>query len=153
MRIPHLIVAGAVALLTTGNARTDACDCMRLSPLSPAVVKEAPFIFEGKVIEKVERSLHTLRTTSGGGSTQTEPMGREIVFEVRRAWNGVATQRITVAGDDSDCEYPFQIDHTYVVFAWKDAKGGPATGLCTRTVESSKAADVIAALGPATTPR
>jgi hypothetical protein len=55
--------------------------------------------------------------------------------------------------DESDCAFPFEIDHTYVVFAWKDAKGAPATSVCTRNAESSKAADIIAALGPATTPR
>lgn len=130
-----------------------ACDCLRLPPLSAAVRKEAPFIFEGKVVEIVERSLHTLRTTSGGGSSETKPMGREVVFEVVRAWNGVTTTRLTVAADESDCMFPFKIDQTYVVFAWKDPKGGPATSICTRTLESSGAGDVIAQLGPATTPK
>ena len=49
--------------------------------------------------------------------------------------------------------FPFKVDQTYVVFAWKDDKGGPSTSICTRTVESSKAADVIAQLGPGTTPK
>ena len=131
----------------------DACDCIRLQPLSAAVRKEAPFIFEGKVVEIVERSLHTLRTTSGGGSSETKPMGREVVFEVLRSWNGVTARRLEVSAEVSDCMYPFAIDHTYVVFAWKDAKGGPAASICTRTMESSKAGEVIAALGPATAPK
>ena len=132
-------------------APAGACDCIRPQPLSAAVRKEAPYIFEGKVVEIVERSLHTLRTTSGGGSSETRPMGREVVFEVTRAWNGVTAKTLTVAADESDCMFLFQIDRTYVVFAWKDAKGGPATSLCTRTLESSKAADLMAALGPAVT--
>jgi hypothetical protein len=49
--------------------------------------------------------------------------------------------------------FPFEIDHTYVVFARKDAKGAPAASICTRTLESSKAGDVIALLGPATMPK
>ena len=61
-------------------------------------------------------------------------------------------QGLEVSAEWSDCMFPFAIDHTYVVFAWKDAKGPPAASICTRTTESSKAADVIAALGPATTP-
>jgi hypothetical protein len=36
------------------------------------VHKEAPFIFVGKVVELIERSLHTLWTTSGGGSSETK---------------------------------------------------------------------------------
>jgi hypothetical protein len=153
MHVRPLALALAVLLLSTAGARLDACDCIRLQPLSAAVRKEAPFIFEGKAVEIVERSLHTLRTTSGGGSSETRPMGREVTFEVTRAWNGVTTKRLTISADESDCMFPFAIDHTYVVFAWKDTKGGPATSICTRTMESSKAADVIAQLGPATAPK
>ena len=54
-------------------------------------------------------------------------MGREVVFEVTRAWNGVTTKRLAVSAEVSDCMFPFAIDRSYVVFAWKDAKGGPAT--------------------------
>ena len=146
------VLALLMVLLPAGSP-ADACDCIRLEPLSAAVRQEAPFIFEGKAVEIVERSLHTLRTTSGGGSSETKPMGREVVFEVTRAWNGVTTKRLAVSAEVSDCMFPFEIDHTYVVFAWKEATGGPATSLCTRTMESSKAADVLAQLGPATAPK
>ena len=71
------------------------------------------------------------------------------MFEVQRAWNGVTTKRLAVSAELSDCMFPFEIDYTYVVFAGKDAKGNPATSICTRTVESSQAADVLAHLGPA----
>ena len=143
----------AVLLLPAAAARLGACDCIRLQPLSAAVRKETPYIFEGKVVEIGERTLHTVRTRSGGGSSETRPTGREIVFEVTRAWNGVTTKRVTAAADVSDCMFPFEIDHTYVVFAWKDARGAPSTSICTRTIESSKAADLLAQLGPATTPK
>jgi hypothetical protein len=142
-----------LVLLPTAPPDAGACECISLQPLSGAVRTEAPFIFEGKVIEIVERSLHTLRTTSGGGSSETRPMGREVVFEVTRSWNGMTTTRLEVSAEVSDCMYPFEIDRTYVVFAWKDAKGGPATSICTRTTESSKAGGVIAALGPAASPK
>jgi len=150
MHVRPLALALALLLLAAADARIDACDCLRLQTLSPDVRKEAPFIFEGKVVEIVERSLHTLRSTSGGGSSEITPMGREVVFDVTRAWNGVTSKRLAVSAEVSDCMYPFEIDRTYVVFAWKDAKGSPAVSICTRTTESSKAADVIAALGPAT---
>jgi hypothetical protein len=146
-------VMALLTLLPSVGTPVYACDCIRPQPLSAAVRKEAPFIFEGKVVEIVERSLHTLRTTSGGGSSETTPMGRDVVFEVTRAWNGVSAKRLTVAAEQSDCMFLFRIDRTYVVFAWKDAKGGPATSICTRTVEAGSAADVIAALGPAQTPK
>ena len=135
------------------DSPADGCDCIRLQPLSAAVRREAPFIFEGKAIEIVERSLHTLCSTSGGGSSEITPMGREVVFEVARAWNGVTTKRLTVSAQISDCMFPFEIDRTYVVFAWKDANGAPATGICTRTTEASKAAELIAQLGTASVPK
>jgi hypothetical protein len=148
-----LLVPVLALILVAVADPVDACDCLRPQPLSAAVRKEAPFIFEGKVVEIVERSLHTLRRSSGGGSSETKPMGREVVFEVTRSWNGVTTKRLEVSAEVSDCMYPFEIDRSYVVFAWKDAKGGPATSICTRTMESSKAGEVIAALGPATMPK
>jgi hypothetical protein len=149
----RLLALGFLLTSLPATGTVDACDCLRPQPLSAAVRKEAPFIFEGKVVEIVERSLHTLRTTSGGGSSETKPMGREVVFEVTRSWNGVTAKRLEVSAEVSDCMYPFQIDRSYVVFAWKDAKGAPATSICTRTMESSKAGEVIAALGPATVPK
>ena len=150
MQVRPLALALSLLILAAADARINACDCIQPQALSPAVRKEAPFIFEGTVVEIVERSLHTLRSTSGGGSSEVTPMGREVVFDVTRAWNGVTTKRLAVSSEVSDCTFPFKIDRTYVVFAWKDAKGSPAASMCTRTIESSKAADVIAALGPAT---
>jgi hypothetical protein len=123
MQVRSAALALSVLLLPTVDARIDACDCIRPQALSPAIRKEAPFIFEGKVVEIVERNLHTLRTTSGGGSSEVKAMGREVVFDVTRAWNGVTTKRVEVSSEWSDCVYPFEIDRTYVVFAWKDAKG------------------------------
>ena len=106
--LPVLVLL--LVLLPGASPDASACDCIRLQPLSAAVRKEAPFIFEGKVVEIVERSLHTLRTTSGGGSSETKPMGREVVFEVIRSWNGVTTRRLDVSAEVSDCMYPFAID-------------------------------------------
>ena len=110
----RLSALALLMLLLAADSPADACDCLRLQPLSAAVRKEAAFIFEGKAVEIVERSLHTLRSTSGGGSSESTRMGREVVFEVTRVWNGVTTKRLTVSAQISDCMFPFEIDHTYV---------------------------------------
>ena len=148
-----LVLTGGLLLLLLPSVPADSCDCVTQKPLSNAVRTESPFIFEGKVIEIVERSVHTTRTTSGGGSGEVRPLGREVVFEVRRGWNGVGGKRISVSAEASDCMFPFEVDHTYVVFAGKDAKGGPVTSRCSRTAESSKAVDVLAHLGPGSVPK
>lgn len=148
-----VVATVSVLLLFLASAPADSCDCAGLKALSSAVQTELPFIFEGKVVDIVERSLHTSRRTSGGGSGEVKPMGREVVFEVSRVWNGVTTKRMTVSAEASDCMFPFEVDRTYVVFAGKDAKGAPRTDICTRTMELSKAADVLAHLGQPTTPK
>jgi hypothetical protein len=148
-----LTLTGCILLLILPSAPADSCDCAAPRPLSNEVRTESPFIFEGRVIEIVERSEHTTRTTSGGGSGEVRPLGRQVVFEVRRAWNGVASKRISVSAEASDCMFPFAIDHTYVVFAGKDANGRPVTSICSRTSESGKAAEVLARLGPASVPK
>ena len=147
------VLTGSLLLLILPTAPADSCDCMTPKQLSNAVRTESPFIFEGKVIEIVERSVHTTRTTSGGGSGEVRPLAREVVFEVKRAWNGVTNNRISVSAEMSDCVFPFEIDHIYVVFAGKDGKGAPETSICTRTMESSKAVDLLTYLGQGTTPK
>lgn len=153
MQVRPLALALAVLLLLpAAAARLDACDCVRLKPLGPSVRVEAPFIFEGRVVEIVDRSLHTTRTTSGGGSGEVRPLGREVVFAVSRAWAGVRRTRVSVFADEGDCAFPFEVDRVYVVFARRDPKGRPTTSICMRTTESSKAAGVIARLGPGAVP-
>ena len=127
-----------VLLLLLAPAPAAACDCT-FKPLSSAVRADYPFIFEGKVVE--QRFLHPTLTVD------------RVVFEVKRVWNGVTTKRMTVSSVVSDCMFGFQLDHTYVVFAWRDEKGQPTTLHCSPTVESSQAAKVLAHLGQATVPK
>jgi hypothetical protein len=148
-----VVVSLSLLLLLLASAPAESCECSALKPLSNAIRTEAPFIFEGRVVEFVERSLHTTRTTSGGDSGEVQPLARQVVFEVRRVWNGVRKKRIAVASDLSSCMFSFEVDRTYVVFSWKDAKGELTTSHCSRTVESSQAADILAHLGQATVPR
>jgi hypothetical protein len=144
-----IAVMVTLLLLLLTSARADACDCSPSKPLSSAVRTDYPFVFEGKVV--VYRILHPM-LTSGSVSSDTQDV-QKVVFDVRRAWNGVTTKRIALSTVVSDCMFWFEIDHTYVVFAWKDAKGNPTTLHCSWTVESSKAAEVLAHLGQATVPK
>ena len=142
-----LVVLIGVALLWAA-APASACDCVRLKPLSASVRTEAPFIFEGQVVEIVERSLHITRTTPSDSSGETRPLGREVVFRVTRAWAGVPGRRISVLLEDGDCTFPFQAGRQYVVFARRGMKGRPTTSVCMRTMEADRAQAVIKTLGP-----
>ena len=75
------------------------------------------------------------------------------MFAVTRAWAGVTRMRVSVFGDEGDCTFRFEVEHTYVVFATRDRRGRATTSICMRTTESSNAAGVIARLGRATVPK
>ena len=125
-----------------------ACDCAQPKPLSPAVRTEAPIIFEGQVVEILDRSLHITRTTPSDSTGETRPLGREVIFQVTRAWAGVATRRISLFMEDTDCAFSFEAGHRYVVFAHSAAKRRPTTSVCTRTSAADRAQAVLKALGP-----
>jgi len=125
-----------------------ACDCIRLRPLSAAVREEAEFIFEGRVLEIVEREEHIRTTRDGGATGEVRPLDRQVVFEVRRAWRGVTSERISVTSLVSDCMFNFEIGREYLVFALKGAGGRPTTGICTRTSALAAAQPVLIYLGP-----
>jgi hypothetical protein len=126
-----------------------ACDCAPLKPLSAAVRTEAPIIFEGQVVEILDRSLHITRITPSDSTGETRPLGREVIFQVTRSWAGAPSRRISLFMDDSDCAFPFEAGHRYVVFAHTGAKGHPVTTVCMRTVAADHAEEVLKALGPA----
>jgi hypothetical protein len=132
----------------------DACDCVRLKPVSPAIKREAPFVFEGTVLEITERSEHTITTTRDGGRSSVKPIERTVLFEVAAAWNGVAQPRISVLAEMSDCVFPFAIGERYIVFANRHASGKAATSICTRTTSRKDADATLRALGaPSYRPR
>jgi hypothetical protein len=140
-------LAVALVLLGPGASVASACDCIRLRPLSPAVRREAPVIFVGRVVEIVERSEHTTRTYDGGATGETRPLDRFVWFVVERGWAGVTQPRTRVHADMDDCQFPFVIGQRYVVFAQADPRGGVATSHCTRTAAIEQADTTLRALG------
>ena len=138
-------VVGAWLIVCAPIAYT--CDCIRLKPLTPDVKNEAPFIFEGTVLEITERSEHTITTTRDGGRSSVRPLERTVVFEVTAAWTGVAQPRFTVLAEMSDCVFPFQVGEPYVVFAIRHASGKAEANICTRTVARKDANAIVRVLG------
>ena len=133
--------------LIFGAPAADACDCMRLKPVAPEIRSEAPFIFEGTVLEISERSEHTITTTRDGGRSSVKPIERTVLFEVAAAWNGVTQPRLTVLAEMSDCVFPFAIGERYIVFANRHASGKAETSICTRTTAQKDADAILRALG------
>jgi hypothetical protein len=147
------IALGVTAVLLGSASVASACDCAALKPLSAAVRTETPIIFEGQVVEILDRSLHITRITPSDSTGETRPLGREVVFQVSRAWAGVTSRRTSLFMDDSDCAFGFEAGHQYVVFARRDPKGRPTTSVCMRTSETDRAQAVVKALGPSKRPK
>jgi hypothetical protein len=140
----------AIVIITASVDTPQACDCVRLGPLSADVGREAAVIFSGRALEIVERNEHTTRTYASGAETRVRSLGRHVVFEVIAGWRGVKGERVEVGAELSDCVFPFEIGVTYLVFAHRDARGRPSTNICTRTTALAKADAVLRALGPPT---
>lgn len=147
------VALGMAAALLGWSGAAAACDCAAPKPPSAAIRTEAPIIFEGQVVEILDRSLHITRITPSDSTGETRPLGREVVFQVSRVWAGVTSRRVSLFMDDSDCAFGFEAGHRYVVFAHHDQKGRPTTSVCMRTSESDRAQEVVKALGPSKHPR
>jgi len=140
-----VIVVLAGGVLATAPAH--ACDCLRLPEPSPAVAREAAFVFAGRVVEIRERSEHLSITRDGSAETSVRPLERLVVFQVSRAWRGVTAKTFTVATDWSDCHYPFEAGREYLVFAHGADRGHPTTSICARTTPLERAGRLIELLG------
>jgi len=147
------VAVGVTAGLLGWASAASACDCASLKAPSPAIRTEAPIIFEGQVVEILDRSLHITRITPSDSTGETRPLGREVVFQVSRAWAGVTSRRVSLFMDDSDCAFGFEAGHQYVVFARRDQKGRATTSVCMRTAEADRAETVLKALGPSKRPK
>jgi hypothetical protein len=145
-----LVAAGLLWASTPFTEVARACDCLTLGPPTPDVRNEAPYIFEGRVLETVERTEHTTTTRSGRATSEVRPLDRLVVFEVKRAWRGVTKDRVVLAWPMSDCMFPFGVGREYLVFAHADSTGRPETTICARTRPLGAAANVIRHLGEPT---
>ena len=128
----------------------DACECVRLEPLSQAVRLESDFIFEGRVIEVVEREEHIRTTRVNSATGETRPLDRQIVFEVTRGWRGVRNDRFSLTSMFSDCMFNFEVGRLYLVFARVGEDGRPTTSICTRTSPLADAGPVLSHLASPT---
>jgi hypothetical protein len=121
----------AVALLFAPGAAV-ACSCLR--PPTPAqALQECDAVFAGRVtrVDRVGQSN-----------------GRRVVFRVRRAWKGVASDTVTVHQGGTTCDNDFQPGKHYLVYAFVGRGGELATNICTRTCPGVSAGPDLAAFGP-----
>jgi hypothetical protein len=74
------------------------------------------------------------------------PSGRQIQLAVAERFRGFASPQLTITMGGGDCDYPFQIGESYLVYAYRDEHGQLTTSKCTRTRPVVQAAEDLAYL-------
>ena len=88
-------------------------------------------VFVGRLVRTREvdaRAAEACLDPSSDRRDQYRCAGDRLRFEVSRAWKGVTRSRITVLGGFSNCDYVFDPDRTYLVYAV--GVGRPVATIC-----------------------
>jgi len=137
MKSQALLLPIIFAIIATATHELQACSCPP-KPSSANAVAQADAVFSGK-IEKVELVVSTVSSF------------RRIKITVARVWKGdrEAAAEIFTGPDQGACGYDFQVNATYLIYAYKSESGRLQTDICTRTAAISRAQEDLNYLGPA----
>ncbi len=137
-----LCLFSIAALIILNSNDAFACSCIYVpdAPLTKQV-KEAKdtsnAVFTGKVLEV----------------TKNTESGKRIKLQIINLWKGKLSKEVTLltGNDDGDCGYPFEVDKTYLVYAYRStmysAVESLVTTICSRTKSSEDAKKEIKVLG------
>ncbi len=121
MPLPNLlrIIATIVSSLLTVLAAATvcfACDCETLSP--PESFKAADLVFVGNVV-------------ASDPAAQVNTTFRNTTLRVEQVLKGTANDQVVITGM-SNCDFPFQTGHSYIVYA-RQSDGKFFAGICMST--------------------
>lgn len=126
----HLIIFFLIIAATTLMYPPSASACFCQPPDLTRSIRNASFIFSGKVVE-------------------ISPA--KVVFEIEVVWKGVARDRLTLHRYQSSCELVFENGRTYLVYAlkskdWLSGASRLSTNQCSRTRRIAEAEVDVARL-------
>lgn len=121
-----------VALLLAATSAL-ACSCAFGGAGVCQAYWETPAVFSGRVVEIED---------IGGGGSEVAFLTKKVRFAVIDAYRGVSGETIEVrtGRGGGDCGYSFELNESYLVYAWKNG-GNLSTGICSRTKRLSDAAE------------
>ncbi|CAI6087149.1 hypothetical protein [Cohnella sp. JJ-181] len=132
-----LLSFAAVGLFSFPPAKAYACSCVARD--TQEKLANAAAVFVGEVVHKGFPSFFR--------SGQT----RAYTFEVKQAWKGVSTKRVTIQaldGGSDSCGTSFHRNQSYIVFAYYDKNQKLQTNLCSGNLKATTE-ESIAILGKA----
>lgn len=100
--------------------------------------KQSRAVFVGKVMQVFQ---------------QPDASGVLVKFRVEKSWKGRLTREVTVATGQGggDCGYRFEVDDSYLVYAYGPNENSLGTNICQRTAALSEAGTDIKLLGKSKT--
>ena len=72
----------------------------------------------------------SIESSRGGGNFR---LRAQVEIAVLEAFRGLLQPQVALVAEGSNCDYPFRMGETYVVYAYRLADGQLVTSICTRT--------------------
>jgi carboxypeptidase family protein len=127
----RLLGAVVVSATVLWPASVDACVCAP-SGLPCDATGRAEAVFVGHVV-----SIDIWKTLI----SFFVPQSRRVELAVIEAFGGLQLSQVTLVQSGSDCDYPFRMGESYVVYAYRSSDGQLATSICARTRPVADATD------------
>jgi hypothetical protein len=115
----QIIVAAAIFVMAVSVQEARACTCAPPPPPAPAFAA-ADAVFSGKVVSFA---------FVGDGSAR---LAKTALSKIWKGERGAASEILT-APHSAACGYDFQVDETYLIYAYRADDGKLYTNICTRT--------------------
>jgi hypothetical protein len=141
-----------VVFITVPPRQVCACTCVVTSAIPASAVDllaNHAAVFEGRVVGNPEPSEpppdagYQERLAALEAKIERQVNGlavREVHLDVLRSWKGAAERAVVrTQGQRTACGYPFEVGHTYLVFAHRGEDGALWVNSCGRTRPSEAA--------------
>ncbi len=131
----YLFIFALALTLWLGNLeRVSACNCGGIS--SCGAFYRADLVFIGKAVSSAEKKIKIKISEDKEMETEVSLFD----FEISEVFgNSKKFSKIAIVGDSTTCDFPFKVDETYLVFAYKTDQNQYTTNICTHTNKLSDA--------------
>jgi len=136
----YLVTFALILILLVGSfERALACACGATSPCQ--AYYKADLVFIGKAVSSQKKRVKIkIFDDKEFKDKEIESEVDNFDFEITEVFNnGEKISKIALAGDSTTCDFPFKVDETYLVFAYKNDQNEYSTSTCSHTSKLSDA--------------
>jgi hypothetical protein len=114
-------------------APAESCSCAGFSSTPDALQSTRTVVFLGTVESIEPPRVRCTWSTDGMGSCVAGGGPTGVTFSVTTMFRGPALQQIALKGDGSNCDYAFELHHSYLVYAYARDNDMMEASKCSRT--------------------